>query len=156
VNITDEKVRQLVELLDTGKQPVIQFTTGLSESIDYEKGMQCKCVSYRDDSLGVEPDDLVIIVKTNFSDFTEYNKLFESSVWGGKADGEWVKWSESVWYPTDYEVNIFLGNDSGNDFEFVENNELFEAFKDSGESNYVLWLENCIKEMTRPSLFMER
>lgn len=71
------------------------------DDFPFEVGMKAKItdISIRDDSNGITFD---------FSEFEEYNKKFEHEIWvvPNTDDREFVKYSESVYYPKDCKVEI--------------------------------------------------
>lgn len=156
MNITAPKLKSLLELMDLGKEAVIQITQGnMDDTIDYQKGMRCRCLSYTDDSMGDSEDDLVIRIETSFEEFEEYNKLLSSPIWRSPKGN--VKWHESEWYPKDKKVELWLGNHSDGDFEILvdESIEVYHKYhkqKEKGltELSYIEWLENlAMKQLTK-------
>lgn len=155
MNITSPKIKKLIELLNAGKQPVIEITQEtMTDTIDYEKGMRCRCISYTDDSVDDTPDGLVLIVETTFTEFEKRNKAFSTPVWNSLESGKsgLCKWHESTWYPKDKQVALFLGNEDENSFKFVDDSEtsvfdLYLAAK--SELNYVEWLEHQYEKFVK-------
>lgn len=145
MDITSKKLKELVALLDAGRQPVIKITaegeSGTSECIDYQAGMMCRCLSYADESF---EDETVVIIETDFSEFEDYNSALDKPVWFGRDINHRVRWKDSKFYPASKKVKIFLGNDTDDWYEIVESSPLIEEFMKSGKDSYVNFLEEAL------------
>lgn len=135
------KVELLIEMINSGQQPVIRFLKE-EEYFDYEIGMLTRCISVNKDY--DDGEEIVWMINTNFSEFKEYNKQLEKPIWI-KGDKR-VCYSESSFYKLEHPY--FVSNASEGEFEIVDGVcSLFDEYKMSGESSYVKWLEQQVLKL---------
>lgn len=142
-------IRQILADLDNKRQPVIVFLKS-SENYEYEPGMRTRCTSY--DFV----DEEVLRLRTNFREFADFNKQLETPIFYS-TDRTPVKWSESAYYPKDFQEVLYLSGEEQDLFCLDErellHKTLWEEFNSQTDVKvYVHWLEqklSSVKELIK-------
>jgi hypothetical protein len=112
VDPTDNLLR-LLDLLDTGETPVIEFVhKDILELDSYSVKDKCRVLSYTQDNLFDE--EIVYELVTDFSEFEEENKNNSKANWYNKEGVPCLKWHESNFYPQNKQVKLYLQLPSAN------------------------------------------
>jgi len=129
---------------------VVQFKKSIEDMEAYPENQMCaRIVSIRGmytDS--PNPREHVYDIKFDYSEFDEYNARLETANYYGMDQIPNKTAREAGHY--DVEESIYFGNPDiwpfENYFAVVDQNKnkLLERFKESGEENYVEWLENRV------------
>lgn len=126
--------KELFEQFKNGARPIVCFTRKVEDYECFDPNMKARLLSIYEDE-----DTLCCIF--DFTEFEDYNKAFEMPVWIGK-NGEYLKWSESPYYPKDKRVKIYVGYDDEPCFVLENASLAYQDYKASGSTlTYIQWLE---------------
>lgn len=131
-----------------GKQ--VQFTSKIEDLECYpEEGMRATIKSiYASDTRSDDPSEHIYDIKFDFTEFDKFNKAYETANYFGMDRIPNKTAREAGYYNTIEE--IYFTSPEVEPFESYftvlnpKQSALIEAFKVSGHSNYVEWLENQI------------
>lgn len=141
------KGKELRELVNSGINPVVEFTDTIEElEMRWEKGMKGYVFGVSEVDKGG-----CVLIKIEEREFVDYNKLIEKSIWRKDIDGEYIyKWSEvhkPHQYYSDYEFYEEENKETYN-IEIIsdEKLKLFKQYSIEKKDNmtYIEWLENKI------------
>jgi hypothetical protein len=133
---------------------VVTFTPKIEDMESYaESGMRARVVSIdTQDTHSSDKHDHVYKIMFDFSEFDEFNRRFESSNYYDKNGSPTLTAREAGYYKE--QDKIYFGSPEIWPFEdyFVladaAQTELLERFKESGEADYVSWLEAQVLAQT--------
>lgn len=140
------KGKELRELVNSGINPVVEFTEGIDElEMRWNHGM-------RGYVIGVSESDNAdcVTIRIDEKEYTEYNKQMEIADWRKENGGEYIyKWSD-LNKPNEHEgdYNFYESeNEELYDIKIVDDDRvrIFNQYKSEIESDkmsYVEWLEN--------------
>ena len=129
----------------TEKQPTLTFTRDITEySTGLETGMMAELTYV------AEKQDMIHVV-CDLTNFKTYNKIFEQPVYEGE-NGQFVKWSESFYYPENNIVEFFIEGKNELPFEVGQGNGLYKEYQESkSDLPYVKWLESTLLKLRASS-----
>lgn len=148
--MSENKVLQVIEILDKGIKPLIKFIRP-TETSHFDPNQLARVVNYvlEDDH---DPNDKVWIFYLDFSEYEKYNQSVSIPSFYDQHKMPTLKWHETKFYPSDCKCDYFVGQTSHDEFDIVSDNTLVDEFMRSDEKDYLKWMEkeilsNRVKEV---------
>lgn len=139
------KAREIFDLYLKGVCPILECNSGIeSLEVDPDTGMRGKLKGINIVDLDEEYEHLVFTI--DFGIYEEYNRGFAKANYYNESHEPCETWFEQEWYGKEKNhVEIYL--EYTDDVFDVAQNDLYEEFKkEGGNTTYVSWLENKVRE----------
>jgi len=147
------KTKDLMDMLDNGVQPIIKFTTRISDIDGPDPDMMGKVIRYRDEDVW-DRESSTIFFDIDISEFEEYNKTKAIPNWYDDKGNPTLTWFESSMYPKngiESVCEMLVENSEPADlslFEVFEISEYFKEYQDTGfKGTYVKFLEEKLDKL---------
>lgn len=139
-------IRDLVEALRGGKQPVVTFAAGIADKDSYaEAGMRARILGQP-----AHEDNEVIKLRLDFEEFAAHNAPFESAHYYDKDQVPCLTARQAGYYKPQEDLYFDLDEEMARLMTIEEDAAiaLFAAYKAEGAAcSYVAWLERKVLAM---------
>lgn len=136
------KMRDLITLLETGKEVDVEFVKGVEDLECYpEPGMRATIMEAR-----LKHDD-VLELRVSYLKYDDFNIRFESSNYYDGDHQPVLTAREAGYYSLKESLYVMADDDVSKIMTLLNHNELFESwFNGPKEVSYVTWLENLVQQ----------